>query len=163
MNRVAAPIVCKLFYWNQLGETSDPTFDSWKVVLCTETIQCVNIISACTLYLRPFLETFDSGFLRADDLRRRGGAKSSSQSSYQLYRIPKGRVDSTVRTASRSMWGRNNRNNTVVTAGSALPENDGASQSSQAHIITETRAFTVETHDGEAAVGGSRPETYTIE
>ncbi|MCJ1240153.1 hypothetical protein MMC14_008153, partial [Varicellaria rhodocarpa] len=47
-------------------------FDLWKVVICTQTIQSGIILSACTLFIKKFLETLETKFVRGNDLRRRG-------------------------------------------------------------------------------------------
>jgi hypothetical protein len=64
--------ITKLVYWNRFATSSDPLFELWPVTICTEAIQCSSIMAACALYLRPFLEMLQSGFLNLDDMRRNG-------------------------------------------------------------------------------------------
>ena len=53
----------------------DPFSGTWPVAICTQLIQFLSLMSACILYLRPFLEALTSGFINGDDLRRRGQLK----------------------------------------------------------------------------------------
>ena len=52
------------------ARTSEP-FLTWEVVLSTEIVQCLGVIAACVPYLKPFLESLESGMIGNDDLRRR--------------------------------------------------------------------------------------------
>ncbi|KAI4153831.1 MAG: hypothetical protein LQ340_002072 [Diploschistes diacapsis] len=40
-----------------------------------QIVQFLELVAACLLYLRPFLEALTSGFINGDDLRRRGQIK----------------------------------------------------------------------------------------
>ncbi|TGO46529.1 hypothetical protein BOTNAR_0581g00040 [Botryotinia narcissicola] len=68
---VIAAVCCQLYYLNQ--RISDPTFDPWRTTICNQIVQCLSIITACVPYLKMFLDSLESGLLRLDDLRRRGG------------------------------------------------------------------------------------------
>ena len=70
--RVIAVSICKLVFLNRNLTSGDSFFQSWTTTLCTQIIQCLNLFSACVLYLRPLLRSLQSGFLRVDDLRRQG-------------------------------------------------------------------------------------------
>ena len=48
----------------------DPSFDAWPVAICNQIAQCLSILTACTFYLKPFIDSLESGFIRAGDLRR---------------------------------------------------------------------------------------------
>lgn len=62
--------------------TSDPTFDLWPVWICTQFVQALAIITTCIPYLKPFMDSLESGGYRADDQRRRGtGAYGSYTNS----------------------------------------------------------------------------------
>lgn len=62
----------------------DQLFDMWPVIICTQVIQCLSIMSACILHLRPFLEALTSGFINGDDLRRRGAIQPYALASSNL-------------------------------------------------------------------------------
>ena len=63
-----AAISCELVYLNRIS--NDPSFDAWPVTLCNQIAQCLSILTACTFYLKPFIDSLESGFIRAGDLRR---------------------------------------------------------------------------------------------
>lgn len=45
---------------------------SWKVVVCSQCIQCLSILPVCLLHLKQFLDSLESGFIGIDDLARQG-------------------------------------------------------------------------------------------
>ncbi|MCJ1434163.1 hypothetical protein MMC27_003530 [Xylographa pallens] len=137
---VMAVSICKLVYWNHLSTSADPTLDLWPVAICTELIQCLEILAACCLYLKPFLESLESGFISGGDLRRRG-EDSLSGSRHRTVSIPL-----SARRTPSSTTGRNfarSRNTTV--AERFDPEDDAESLNSRSQIIWETRTWAVET------------------
>ena len=70
-----------MVFANRLSGTTDITFDLWPTVLCTQTVLMFNLLTASIPYMRPFLESLESGMLRSDDLRRRGLDDSYGSSS----------------------------------------------------------------------------------
>ena len=79
---IAATII-QLVLIYRTAKTSEP-FLSWEVTLSTEIVQCLGIIASCIPYLKPFLESLESGMMSNDDLRRRtisGDARSDLNSS----------------------------------------------------------------------------------
>ena len=76
-------IVAKLVL-SSLETDGDPFFATWPVAVCTQLIQFLSLLSACILYLRPFLEALTPGFINGDDLRRRGQIKPYIADSLQL-------------------------------------------------------------------------------
>jgi len=67
---VIVAVICQIIYVNRTKGSSDLTFDVWPVTLCTQTIQCLSILATCLVYLRPFLDSLETGFIQAGDLRR---------------------------------------------------------------------------------------------
>lgn len=57
---------------NRKTPTSDPTFDLWPSWVCIQLVQALAIITTCIPYLKPFMDSLESGGYRADDQRRRG-------------------------------------------------------------------------------------------
>ncbi|MCJ1402005.1 hypothetical protein MMC11_005224 [Xylographa trunciseda] len=68
---VIVAIVAQAIYFIQASNTTDITLSSWTSVLCGQIAQSTNIITACFLHLKPFLQQLDSGLLRNDDRRHR--------------------------------------------------------------------------------------------
>ncbi|TGO15909.1 hypothetical protein BTUL_0034g00310 [Botrytis tulipae] len=46
----------------------------WQTVVCQMVVQSTGIMAACVIFLKPFLMSLESGFLRADDINRRTAA-----------------------------------------------------------------------------------------
>ena len=134
-HRVCIASICKLFYWNKARYSHDLTYEIWPVTICTQTIQCMSIASFCFLYLKPLFEILDSGFIRSDELRRKGQLKT--EGSYNLSNINsrKERRKEGNRLASLVRPENNDTNNIALEEES---EWDGGSQNSEAHIINET-------------------------
>jgi hypothetical protein len=63
-------VVCQLVYLNRLEPQSDLLLDIWPVAICAQVAQCLSIVTACTVYLKPFLDALESGFIQIGDLRR---------------------------------------------------------------------------------------------
>ncbi|KAL9611263.1 MAG: hypothetical protein Q9167_004089 [Letrouitia subvulpina] len=61
-----------LVYFNQSWRSDDPPFNHWPLVVATQAVQALSIITACVPYLKPFFESLESGMIRSDDLRRQG-------------------------------------------------------------------------------------------
>ena len=69
-------------------------FDEWRVIICTQVLLSVSIVTACVPQLKRLLDCLQSGMLGTDDLRRRGqtglygytgySGKSRSKEYYML-------------------------------------------------------------------------------
>lgn len=62
----------QLAYLHRASGSEDFTYRVWPAVLCNQLVQNLGIITACVPYIKPFLESLESGMIRTDDLRRRG-------------------------------------------------------------------------------------------
>ena len=143
-----AASTCKLVFWNRHQRTQSLGLDPWTVTICTQIIQGLSIITTCFLYLKPFLDSVESGFIRSDDIRRRGtsdyyghshGDSSTNKSGYSVrkhQRIPRDSIRLNEIT--------NGINATTITAGEPVDTGDIESQHSRPRIIKQTKTFTVE-------------------
>ena len=150
-DRVIAASVCKLVFWNRNPDPTDPTLDTWQTTICTQIIQCLSISSACFLYLKPFLDSIESGFIRSDDMRRRGsdytsrgnstsGDNSTKRSIFSGDSVGRSKTDGTrMKSLSRPHYAAD------IEGGHATNRDDSESQHSRTQIIKETRTFAVET------------------
>ena len=138
----------KIVFWNRPQRTQSPGLDPWTITICTQIIQGLSIITTCFLYLKPFLDSVESGFIRNDDIRRRGtsdyyghsnGESSANKSGHSLRKHQRAPSD-TIRLNEIS----NGRNATTVTTGEPVDTGDIESQHSRTHIIKQTKTFTVE-------------------
>ena len=104
---VAALIVQLVFLIDRSGPTSDPSLDIWPVSVCTQFVQCLSIVCACTVYLKPFLDSLETGFIQVGGSHRRRaesrsyGSKQGSGISSTLTSI-RGKLSSKDRTAVSS-------------------------------------------------------------
>ncbi|KAL8793917.1 MAG: hypothetical protein Q9195_003536 [Heterodermia aff. obscurata] len=139
----------------------DPTFDLWLPMLAVQVIQNLSIITACIPYLKPFLESLETGMLGSDDHRRHRlsptydntnetvtGLESVSlkHSLAKIFRhspkTPKTSTPISLQIAAGSP-----QQSVTVWAGDGNNEVspwDAESQGSQAKIIRQTRTWTVE-------------------
>lgn len=117
------------------------------MILCTQVIQCLSIISASFLYLKPFLDSVESGFIRSDDMRRRGTDEYSGQhtnGSSGGKSVFSFRKHSRAGSQSIGLVGVSSPQNITTVTANEPPDLDVESQHSRTHIIKETRTFTVE-------------------
>ncbi|KAJ8068603.1 hypothetical protein OCU04_002311 [Sclerotinia nivalis] len=109
-------------------QTGEP-FLSWLFILSTLLAQCLGIVSACILYLKPFLQSLNSGMIRNDDLRRRGG-ETSFGSSYKRYAsktkiISKKKISDLLSTVTdNSLSSTNTKNETFPSTLRGIPLKD---------------------------------------
>lgn len=132
----------------------------WQAVVATQTVLCLSIVTACIPYLKPFLDSLESGQMRADDLRRRGKTGvsgyegSGSNRSAGTGGTPKPNpVDVTASIGSQQSklhelvaLPKTKRSSVTVTGGTKEPGTnwDGQSHSSQTVLIQQTRTWDVD-------------------
>jgi len=149
-------------YYLQSGFTSarandDPTFDFWKLILMSEVVITLSLVTACIPYLKPFLEALETGMIRADGgavSRGRGFGYGHSQNSLKKYgnssRIsnkPSRSQLSGLRMETLPYAGEKNsdssRQTATVSAKGHGNDSDNESQSSQSKIIRKTVGWSV--------------------
>ncbi|KAI1084205.1 hypothetical protein F5B20DRAFT_524031 [Whalleya microplaca] len=83
-----AAIIWQVQESQKLPNHEDATFRYWSLSLSMSLAQSLGIIAACAPYLKPFLDSLESGLIRSDDIRRRANAtgKSISASGYSQSR-----------------------------------------------------------------------------
>lgn len=69
-NSVIAAVICQIVFLNRIKSSSDLIFQIWPVTLCTQLVQCLSILATCLVYLRPFLDSLETGFIQVGDLKR---------------------------------------------------------------------------------------------
>ncbi|EDN97924.1 hypothetical protein SS1G_12779 [Sclerotinia sclerotiorum 1980 UF-70] len=70
---VTASIV-HIIYIRRLVIDNQFLHNVWQTVVCQIVVQSTSIVTACIPFLKPFLVSLESGFLRADDINRRTAA-----------------------------------------------------------------------------------------
>ncbi|KAM0548063.1 hypothetical protein ACHAPJ_010121 [Fusarium lateritium] len=61
-------------------ESQNPMFDMWKPTVIVQIIQCMSVMATCIPYLKPFLDSLESGQMIAGDLRGVSSKGSNSRS-----------------------------------------------------------------------------------
>lgn len=163
-------MICQLVFLNKLKLSSDPSLDIWPIALCTQLAQCLGILATCTIYLKPFLDSLESGFIQVADLRRqqtegygyfRKGSEFLNMLSSLTGKVSMGRsLGQSVELQGRwnaSIGESPDQNETFVSsAGQAEPRDWDANSRSQ---ILQTRTWAVHGFDGElGTMGASRCE-----
>ncbi|TGO52724.1 hypothetical protein BCON_0136g00190 [Botryotinia convoluta] len=71
---VVAASVIQIVYTRRLLINDLFLNNIWQTVVCQMVVQSTGIMAACIPFLKPFLMSLESGFLRADDVNRRTAA-----------------------------------------------------------------------------------------
>ncbi|ESZ91436.1 hypothetical protein SBOR_8159 [Sclerotinia borealis F-4128] len=160
---VIVAVVFQLIYYNKT--IVNPVFDLWPAAISTQIAQCLSIVTACFPYLKPFLSSLESGMMRADDLRRRGGTENDDYNGYYVHKSGDssglgGKGSKIRKMVSDSLESRKTVETfrlsnlipgdatTTVGTGEAY-EWDGQSHTSQSQIIKETRTWNVDVQSTE--------------
>lgn len=64
--------VIRIVYLKKASDRLDFTFEGWPAALCALIEASISIIAACVPYLKPFLESLESGMMNKDKFRREG-------------------------------------------------------------------------------------------
>ena len=153
--------ITHLEWLNLVSGGHDPTFDLWLPTLAVQVIQNLSIITACIPYLKPFLESLETGMLGSNDhhrhrlsatYRNTDETVTSTESvslRHSLAKILRGspKVSKTSTAISLQIAAGSPQQSVTVWAGHSnndVSPWDAASQGSQAKIIRQTRTWTVE-------------------
>jgi hypothetical protein len=73
-----------MYFYKRAVESKHPIFDMWEPTVIVQVIQCMSIMATCIPYLKPFLDSLESGQMNAGDLRgtRSKGSSNRSRSGY---------------------------------------------------------------------------------
>lgn len=179
---VVLAVALQIYYSKDALSSSDPTFDLWKSTLVMQVVQSLSILTACIPILKPFLDSLESGQLRADDLRRKQkmGGSNSDRAAYYGYRSGSAH-NSRARRSSRPLdsvdaitSAISNRSRVYElidvskskgTAATAAHDQgaswDGQSRTSQRGLIQQTITWEVEVESRDAG-DGDTPTTVPI-
>lgn len=115
----------------------------WIIVLCAQVVQNSSIITACVPYLKPFLESLESGMIRSDNIPQHDDTMESVSGGYDGHKLSKltlkhEKLEHALRPCTASI---------VITSGGQdeSPEWDTESQRSSSRIIKTTRTWAVGT------------------
>ncbi|KAM5369637.1 hypothetical protein ACJZ2D_008896 [Fusarium nematophilum] len=77
---VVPPIICHMYYYSRVVDSRNPMFDMWPTTIIRQVIQCLSIMATCIPYLKPFLDSLESGQMATGDLRATISKGSNSRS-----------------------------------------------------------------------------------
>ena len=150
-----AAIITKLVFLNRIQYRSNDvhaTFTIWPIIIITQIIQGLQILSTCCLNLPPLLEGLQSGFMHADDIRRRGQSVSDTF-GYNTSKNSRAN-DRKVRASGGNRVQRaaefpqiphisNTSHSVTIKGGKDEDDWDAGSQNSHSQIIKRTQTFAV--------------------
>lgn len=107
VNSVPIAAAVQLYFFHQESKDAalhdDLTLGYWRSSICNQAMQCLAIFTTCLPYTKIFMEGFESGLMRLDDLRRRGEHSSKGDSrSYQLMDVSRSGPDKKSIKVSKS-------------------------------------------------------------
>ncbi|KAM0797723.1 hypothetical protein BDR22DRAFT_809981 [Usnea florida] len=146
---VIGSIIAQLTLLNQKRDTNDATLDTWSYQLSAQFVQNLSVITACVPYIKNVLLGVESGMFQTGRFRLATFHKSSHRDQeYDVSGARSGKqtvAESSALNSRQLPEGMPHDDNTA-TAESVTPieEWDGASQSSRAKIIRETREWYVD-------------------
>ncbi|KAI1442836.1 hypothetical protein F5Y02DRAFT_420605 [Annulohypoxylon stygium] len=145
-----AAISWQIYEIPKLNDYADPTYSYWSFVLSMTLAQNLGVMTASVPYLKPFLDSLESGLIRSDDMRRRAKSTKSTGGSGQK------QTDSSFssnppRSASRDVTAHelqdlrydNSRATVSISAGRAGTSADweSASHNSEAKLIKQVKTW----------------------
>ena len=71
-SRAMVTAVIRIVYLRKASYGRDFTFEAWPAALCALIEETISIVAACIPYLKPFLESLESGMMNRDKFRREG-------------------------------------------------------------------------------------------
>lgn len=138
----------RLDYLIRGSNTRDPTLTNWAIVLSAQVVQNLSIITACIPYLKPLLESLESGMIGNNDIRRLGdtpgdtmGSGSRGYDSTKMSNISsKPKPSESTSTSGGSATRPTTANGVMTSGGQDEAEDwDCESQRSSSRIIKTTR------------------------
>ncbi|KAK6949240.1 hypothetical protein Daesc_009314 [Daldinia eschscholtzii] len=142
-----AALIWQMIESQTVSNHQDATFTYWLIGVAMTLAQNLGIMTASAPYLKPFLDSLESGMIRSDDLRRRGNATGKSLYGYGRKQDGSGASKSTHSTSHElgNLGMVNSQVTTSVTVGTAhgAPEWDASSRSSQAKLIKQVKSWGV--------------------
>lgn len=124
-------------------------------MLTSQLVQNLSIMMACVPYLKPLLESVESGMIRVDDLKRKKAgsyvSNSLSTNSYHLgqrWLGPKGkRKQNTLMSNNVVDLGPGRTDVSIAAQKTDRRDGDQDSQGSRSKIIRETKTWNIESDE----------------
>lgn len=166
--------------------STDPLFDSWSSSLITQVIECMSVMATCIPYLKPFLDSLESGQMNPDVLGTKTKSSNSRSRSGGQYasghtnsRAPRKGITSITTLASNASHrlqkyemmsldksvdrGSKKGNTAIVTTSKSKGSGswDGQSHTSQTVLVQQSWRVDVEKKDNDLDKGRSGTNSPT--
>ena len=158
---VVAVTIIHLKWLRIVSGGHDSTFDLWLPTLAIQIIQNLSIITACIPYLKPFLDSLQTGMLGSEDHRRhsisatyhntnmRVTSPETVSLKHSLTKVVRGspKVPKTSTPISLQIAAGSTQQSVTVWTGDRNDDGspwDAGSDGSHAKIIRQTKSWTVE-------------------
>ncbi|KAI1767157.1 hypothetical protein GGR53DRAFT_145263 [Hypoxylon sp. FL1150] len=150
-----AAIGWQVFESQKIPNHQDLTFTYWPLAVATSLVQSLGIMTACAPYMKPFLDSLESGLIRSDDIRRRANATGKSVAGYGRQNDSSFASHSGTRASPNELRDLGNPHSTVTASITVKkPENGGdwetGSHSSQVKLIKQVKTWRVTSSPGPA-------------
>ncbi|KAI0886766.1 uncharacterized protein GGS22DRAFT_199121 [Annulohypoxylon maeteangense] len=144
-----AAVGWQIYESQQLPTYEDATYTYWSFVLAMVLAQNLGVMTASVPYLKPFLDSLESGLIRSDDIRRRahipkstsGSGQKQTDSSFSS-NPPRSTRDVTAHELQDLRYD-NSKATVSITAGGSGTSADweSASHSSEAKLIKQVKTW----------------------
>ncbi|KAH7189923.1 hypothetical protein DER44DRAFT_844905 [Fusarium oxysporum] len=138
---ITPAIICHIYYFRKATELNNPLFDMWAPTVIVQVIQCMSIMVTCVPFLKPFMDSLESGQMNAAIQRHglRGITTLASNASYRRQNYEMVDADN---------WGAKKDKGTTATATAVTTEPsrpwDGQSHTSQSVLVHQTWQVEIE-------------------
>lgn len=76
--------MCHIYFYKRALDSKHPIFDMWQPTIIIQVIQCMSVMATCIPYLKPFMDSLQSGQMNASEITgtRTAGSYGRSRSGY---------------------------------------------------------------------------------
>ncbi|KAH7020352.1 hypothetical protein EDB80DRAFT_633825 [Ilyonectria destructans] len=81
---IIPPVMCHMYFYKRAIDSKHPIFDMWQPTIIIQVIQCMSVMATCIPYLKPFMDSLQSGQMNASEITgtRTAGSYGRSRSGY---------------------------------------------------------------------------------
>lgn len=132
--------------------------------ICVQVAQCMSIVTACTVYLKPFLDALESGFIQIGDLRRQnvagfGYANENDESVRNRSRV----ASSFIKLSTKSSKSKSTLSDSIGLQSIQKIDDSRRSDGEELGNIVEARSEAHGVWDGNTSSQIIQTRTWTVE
>ncbi|KAJ9417949.1 amino acid permease-domain-containing protein [Fusarium oxysporum] len=176
---ITPAIICHIYYFRKATNLNKPLFDMWAPTVIIQVIQCMSIMVTCVPFLKPFMDSLESGQMNAGDglQTRTRGSDSRSRTDETAPRTLRGITtlasNASYRRQNYEMvdadnWGAKKDKGTTASATAVTTEQsrpwDGQSHTSQSVLVHQTWQVEIERQSTHININGGfvREEVFKL-